>query len=116
MFKRVRLDGEIFGVYPNRYFIDEVFDYLEKVSLYVPVLWFGSRVELHISKDFVLKGGYNHKYSLRINQYEIFIELDKIILESIKNSTAVAFLSQNEVFNFDFEFDLMRCEQLFWSD
>lgn len=115
-FNQIPLYGEVTGIFPNGNFINAVYEYLTKVSNYVPVLWFGSRVEPHIIKNDMLRLGCDYDYSLRKNQYNVFIELDEAISQIANLPSTVSFLSQNEVFGYDFSTDFMNCDQLFWSD
>lgn len=103
------------GVVMNRENIRLVERYLNTLAESTSVLWFGPRVEPHISKEHMLRKGCGARFELRKHQYDVFLELDKVIEEEVAKS-AITFISQNKAFAYDFSKDLLDCTGLYWSD
>ncbi len=57
--------------------------HLSSISAFVPVTWFGSRVESHLSNGQILRKSCDFEYKLRPNQKAAFDLLDGHIENSI---------------------------------
>jgi peptidoglycan/LPS O-acetylase OafA/YrhL len=99
----------------NDQFVDAVSSYLARLSEHATVVWFGPRVEPHISQEYILTAGCNGVFNLREGQEEEFFELDAYIANAVK-TTPIIYLSQNDLFKFDFKHDFMNCRELYWHD
>ena len=80
------------------------------------MLWFGPRIEPHIGISAVLRLSCEANYALRPNQLETYRALDTVISSKMLGRSNVYFLSQNEVYRFDFSKDFMNCKDIFWAD
>lgn len=118
IFTSVPLQGRVDGVVSNKERISQVLDYLEGLSKYTSVTWFLPRAEHHVDFGNVLELGCQYPWHYRENQAEMFDMLDADILQLIneRKLSLVNGLSQNEVMNFDLEYDLLSCQNIFWSD
>lgn len=94
----------------------EVVEYLRGLSEYLPVLWFGPRVEPRISKRTLLSASCYHVPSLRPGQREFYAELDQYIGDLVQTEQNITYLSQNDSYDFEFPSDLMTCTENFWAD
>lgn len=110
------LDQRISGIYPNEDYIRAVYEFLSRVGSLLPIVWFGPRVEPHLSAKEILRQGCHHSYSLRPGQYEIYRQLDAVIARLGAPYPKVRYFSQNELFRFDFSRDLLQCDAIFWAD
>lgn len=115
LFTRVPLNDSVFDIYPNIAYLNSVHKYLAELGQHVPVLWFGSRVEPHISERDIFRHGCKYDYRLREHQYEAFLALDEAIARLTDKHKRVAFLSQNKVFDFRFPRDFMTCNKSYWT-
>jgi peptidoglycan/LPS O-acetylase OafA/YrhL len=115
MISKIPMNKAVEEIFINEKFIPVVKEYLERLSLYADVTWFGPRIEPHFPVNFVLKNGCNIVYKLRPGQRELFLSLDDFIKNALIDSP-VRFISQNEAIGFDFAKDFMSCDTLFWSD
>ena len=118
MFSRLRLTQEVKHIEPDLEHIGIAVDYVRELSEILPVKWFLPRAEPHIGMNYVLRNGCTGKYFFRKNQYELFDQLESVIVESldeVKNDQ-LTWLSQNEMFNFDLTNDYMTCDEIYWSD
>jgi len=104
-----------YRVYPNSEYIKKVHDYLRAVNGFVPVLWFGSRLEPHISERDIIRHGCDYAYNLKDYQYSSFESLDEAI-EEISSAGGIEFISQNKTFRYKFPEDFMNCDSIYWSD
>jgi peptidoglycan/LPS O-acetylase OafA/YrhL len=116
LFLSFPMGAEVTGVVVDQDHVRVVHEYLRRLSRHVKVVWFGPRIEPHISDQTILRFGCDHDFTLRPNQREIFQNLDGYIFETVKNDLGVQFVSQNKVFGFDFPKDFMSCTQMYWSD
>ena len=104
------------GLTPYEGRIGQILDYLKDVSAFVPVLWFGPRVEPQISKTDILRQGCNYEFHLRPGLRESFDALDRFIGNKTAALKNISYLSQNEAYALSFPADFMSCEKLFWAD
>lgn len=116
VFGKLALNEAISGVYPNQEYIRGVLDYLKKLSVYVPVLWFGPRVEPHINDKQIFAYGCDYAFRLRPNQFEIFENLDRTIEKTVTGVKNLSYLSQIEAFNLKFPHDFINCDFTYWVD
>ena len=118
MFSRLRLTQEVKHIEPDLEHIAIAVDYVAALSEHVPVLWFLPRAEPHIGVNYVLRNGCQGRYFFRDNQYELFEELEGVIVEALKQvgSDNLTWVSQNDVFAFDLSKDYMTCDDIYWSD
>ena len=107
---------ELKDIYPDEEHIHKVYDYLKNLSDYTNVVWFGSRIEPHITDKMILRRGCNFDFKLRPKQREIFEELDTYIEKLIVDLDGFRFVSQNKVFRYHFPEDFMSCKGTYWSD
>lgn len=114
-FTNIPLWEPVEGIYPNMEFIKAVSEYLQKIAKYVPVTWFGPRVEPHISAEYIVHQGCDAKFALRKNQYDVFNTLDSAIAKTVAGSD-IKFVSQNDAFRIQFPEDLISCDGSYWSD
>ena len=74
---------------------------LRKLSEIIPVLWFGPRIEPHITDKMILRLGCDYSFELRTHHREIFEQLDSYISNIASSNDRLTFLSQiNAAFNF----------------
>jgi peptidoglycan/LPS O-acetylase OafA/YrhL len=116
MFSQLGLSEEVVGISVDVEHIDRVISFLSQLSKYVPVTWFGSRVEPHFTERKILHKGCDFNFKFRNNQQEAFDSLDKYIGTNTAALNRVKFLSQNEVLNYQFPQDFMTCDKILWSD
>ncbi|OAD22355.1 membrane-located cell surface saccharidesaccharide acetylase [Candidatus Thiomargarita nelsonii] len=110
-----------YGVALNDIDLDEdhiykVYRFLKSLSDHVNVVWFGSRIEPHITARMILQRGCNFDFMLRPKQREIFEELDSYIEKLVADEERLHFVSQNKVFQYRFPDDFMSCNGIYWSD
>ena len=94
----------------------KVYDYLKNLSDYTNVVWFGSRIEPHITDKMILRRGCNFDFKLRPKQREIFENLDTYIEKLVVDVDGLRFVSQNKVFRYQFPEDFMSCNGIYWRD
>jgi len=116
MFNKLALTSEVTGVTLDTQHIDIVTNYLSSISEFVPVTWFGSRVEPHFTEQQILQNGCDFKFELRKNTESIFNSLDQYIEKKVNHLYRLNFLSQNKVLNYQFPDDFMDCNKIFWKD
>jgi peptidoglycan/LPS O-acetylase OafA/YrhL len=116
MFSKLPLSKNVAGINVNLKNIDIVSAYLSSISTFVPVTWFGSRVEPHFTNRHLLQKGCDFEFKLRPNQKSVFYLLDYHIENSISHLKNVKFLSQNETFQYQFPRDFMSCKKILWDD
>jgi len=116
MFNKLGLSESINGITPNVENITIVSSYLASLSNYVPVIWFGSRIEPHIPRHQILRKGCTYEFKLRPKQQDVFQILDDTISKKISTHSNVEFISQNNVLNLIFPQDFMNCQNILWSD
>lgn len=104
------------GVYLEQENISKVFHYLESLSKYTNVIWFGSRIEPHIPKSMVLKMSCDSHFMLRPNQKEVFEHLDTYLSNITTGKNNFHFASQNKLFRYSFPADFMDCNGVYWTD
>ena len=115
-FSKLPLTHPVSGIFVEEQSVEATYQYLRKLSDVIPVLWFGPRVEPHITDKMILSLGCDHSFKLRTHHREIFEQLDSYISNIAISDERLAFLSQNNVFDFNFPSDFMSCDQIFWSD
>lgn len=96
--------------------IQKTYHFLKKLSEHTKVVWFGPRIEHHITVKMILQKGCDFDFKLRPNHRQIFDDLDAYIEKLLANDDRVRFVSQNKVFQFRFPDDLMSCTVNYWSD
>jgi len=116
MFLDIPIEGAVQGILPNLDYVVLVREYLSKLSVLVPVTWFGPRMEPHIGSKDIITLGCEHDFRLRGNTEDLYTNLDEKILETVQDSEGLTFLSQNKSFRFNFPEDFMNCDDLYWSD
>jgi hypothetical protein len=116
IFSKLGLSENVEGISVSVENIDIVISYLSSISAFVPVTWFGSRVEPHFSNRHLLRKGCDFEFKLRPNQKAVFDLLDDHIENSISLLSNVKFLSQNEILNYKFPRDFMNCKTILWDD
>ncbi len=118
MFSRLRLTQPVKHIEPDLEHIGIAVDYVRELSEILPVKWFLPRAEPHIGMNYVLRNGCQGRYFFRKNQYELFDELEGVIVEALGEveNDQLTWLSQNEMFNFDLTNDFMTCDEIYWSD
>jgi len=116
MFDGLLLSEEVKNITVNIENVNKVRDYLHELSEFVPITWFGSRVEPHITDRQILKYGCDFDFNLRENQEAPFNALDKHIQASITGSDNINFISQNKTIKYTFPRDFMNCDVKWWSD
>ena len=116
MFNKLPLTSKIEGITLDTLHINSVIDYLSDISEFVPVTWFGSRVEPHFTKRQILQRGCDFKFKLRDNEKALFDSLDQYIEKKVKPLANLDFLSQNKTLNYQFPQDFMNCETIYWKD
>jgi peptidoglycan/LPS O-acetylase OafA/YrhL len=116
MFSNLSLTDEVQGLSIDTDHINKVKSYLQSLSQYVDITWFGSRIEPHISNQQILKHGCDFNFKLRKNQNVIFEQLDAYIRNNLPLSSALKFVSQNDAVNFTFPSDFMDCNNIYWTD
>lgn len=116
IFSKLTLTEKVEGINIDVNHINSVISYLSEISEFVPVTWFGSRIEPHFTPRQILQQGCNFSFELRENQRNTFDALDKYIKMNIASLENVAFLSQNEVLDYQLPRDFMSCERILWDD
>jgi peptidoglycan/LPS O-acetylase OafA/YrhL len=116
MFSKLPLSKSVEGINVNMKNINIVSAYLSSISAFVPVTWFGSRVEPHFTNRHLLQKGCDFEFKLRPNQKAVFYLLDYHIENNISHLKNIKFLSQNETFKYQFPQDFMNCKKILWDD
>lgn len=116
MFNRLDLETEVAGIGISKKNVDAVHDYLRNLAKYVDVLWFGPRIEPHITKRDVLRRGCDYEFRLRPKQQDVFQKLDAHISAIVGRGQVIRFVSQNEALQYAFPRDFMSCKTAYWSD
>lgn len=118
MFSSLPMNAVVKGIVPDEVHILGTLQYLKKISIHTPVIWFGSRAEPHISKRYVLNHGCDGEFTFRTNQYQLFDSLDnRIELEVSKvKLDNLRFVSQNKLFKFKMPDDFINCNTWYWHD
>lgn len=116
IFSDVPLWRAVPDVYLNEPAIEATHRYLEELSRFVPVVWFGPRTEPHIKERDVLRLGCEHRYELRAGQAEAFSRLDDALSRRVGARGSLRYVSQNRMFAFQFPADFMTCDSIYWSD
>ena len=116
MFSKLPLSKSVEGIGINIKSIDIVSAYLSTISNFVPVTWFGSRVEPHFTNKHLLQKGCDFGFKLRVNQKVVFDLLDEYIENETLRFKNVKFLSQNKTLNYQFPQDFMNCKNILWDD
>lgn len=116
MFAALAVTEPISGISIDTTAVQQVMQYLQQLSQYANVSWFGSRIEPHFSQRQLLQHGCANAFSLRPGQAEPFLALDSYISRQLPDTGRVRFISQNALLQFDFHTDLMNCQALYWDD
>lgn len=116
MLSALPFDRKVEGVEVDKDHVTAVYDYLKKLSKYINVVWFGSRIEPHFSDRMILQRGCDFAYVLRPGQRRIFDSLDAFISALVEQDNMVGFVSQNEALQFTFPRDFMSCDVIYWFD
>jgi peptidoglycan/LPS O-acetylase OafA/YrhL len=116
MFSNVAYDAEINGIYPDEEHIHSVLEYLSKLAIYTNIIWFGPRIEHHITMNMILKRQCDYDFMLRKNQRAVFEGLDVYLKKLVERTDVLRFVSQNKSFKYRFPVDFMNCNALYWSD
>lgn len=116
MFFTVPLDGRYDGISVDSDSVNVVAEYLGVLAGYNRVVWFGSRLEPHITDSMIMARGCSYDYKLRENQHDIFDALDDDMESIVEKYPGLVFYSQNEMYKFSFPEDFMNCNNIFWSD
>lgn len=97
--------------------VDKTLAYLVALSGFVPVTWFGPRLESHIRQQQVQLFGCDYAYDFHPGTRELFADLEAAIVARLAPlESDVDYLSQNELMDFDFPDDFMNCSVRYWSD
>ncbi len=116
LFTHLPVDAPITDIVVDENHIALTYNYLAKLAEIVPVTWFGSRIEPHFTKSTILRLGCDYPYAFRKNQPELFTKMDEIIKQRIGATPNMRFISQNEVFAFQFPQDFTDCKVFYWND
>lgn len=116
MFSKLNLFERVEGISVGQENIDRVIDYLDDISKFVPVTWFGSRVEHHFTNHQILTQGCSFKFKLRENQKAVFDMLDEYIETKLTGFEKIKFVSQNKTLKYKFPQDFMNCKRVLWDD
>ncbi len=116
MFSKLAMSKSVNGITVNIENVDTVSSYLSAISNFVPVTWFGSRVEPHFTNRHLLQKGCDFEFRLRPNQKAAFDLLDGHIEHNISLLNNVKFLSQNQMLKYKFPQDFMNCTKILWDD
>lgn len=95
--------------------INGVGNYLEKLSKYSSVTWFGPRLEPLVSEREYLKLGCNTHFAPTEKQVTTYNQLDTD-LEKFSDNKNWRYVSQIKLVNFDFSTDFGDCNRLLWLD
>ncbi len=115
-FEDVPLAGTIAPLLVDHTRVDATIAYLDALSGHVNVTWFGPRAAPHIPISMVYRHGCDHAYDYRSNQSEAYDALDRHLETALAGRSSLRFLSQNDVFKFDFPKDFMSCDVRYWTD
>jgi len=116
MFSKLALSKSVDNISVDIGHVNTVGNYLSSISEFVPVTWFGSRVEPHFTNRHLLQKGCNFEFKLRPNQKGVFDLLDNHIENNISTLKNVKFLSQNQMLKYKFPQDFMNCQKILWDD
>ena len=116
MFSKLGVLESVEGLTIDLEHLERTASYLSKLSEYIPVTWFGSRIEPHFSSKQILKKKCNFNFKLRENQRNAFNLLDDYMQEKARSLNRVKFISQNKELDYQFPQDFMTCDNLLWSD
>lgn len=109
------LDARVPDYIPNETYILAVKDYLSKLSVYGKVIWLGPHIEPQIRENVAVTLGCNHKFTLRPNLAEQFVQLDHTI-ERLLAGSPVRYHSQIEDIQLTLPQDYMNCNEVYFSD
>lgn len=94
-----------------------VLSYLNELTAYARVQWFGPRIEIHVPERFLLRQGCDHAYALRPGQEDLFRSVDREIAGIVARAGAgVEYISMIDRLRFDARTDITDCTHLYWSD
>jgi len=99
----------------NKEVINGVINYLEKISKYLSVNWFGPRIEPGIGKKELLHHTCDGVFNLSKSQIKSYTKLDDFLKSNLRNSE-INYISQNQSYKFSFPDDFGDCEGLYWFD
>lgn len=118
MFSDLQLSDTVEGISVNSANVKKTLQYLDALSAFVPVTWYGSRIEPHITHRQLLKLGCNYPFALRPGQRKVFNELEYFASSQVSaaGNRNLRYISQNDLMNFDFSKDLMTCRVKYWDD
>lgn len=95
--------------------IDGTINYLADIAKQTHVVWFGPRLEPHITETTVLRNGCDYKYSLRPYQAYVYSNVDDKLKYRLKNSD-IKYISQIDKYNFNINTDFINCNASYWID
>ncbi len=114
-FDKYKLDEMIPSYSVSKKNIERNIYYLMNMPNDIKIVWFGPRVEPHISQKILLNRGCDAEYKLRPNQKAVFENLDGYISEKLSR-TRIEYVSQIQLMKLDMGHDFMNCDTLYWSD
>lgn len=115
-FEKVSPKGSYSGYQIDFDNVEAVHSYLRALAKFVDTVWFGARLEPHFSLKKIVREGCGGEFYFREGQVELFQALDRHVASSLRNTSNLMYISQNEMFNFDLSNDFMTCRQIYWSD
>lgn len=116
MLSTVPLTGHYDGITVDMDHVKAVSVYLGRLALNSNVVWFGPRLEPHITDPVIMNMGCGYQYKLRDGQDSVFLSLDDYIRNFVGKYPGVKFISQNDMFQFRFPEDFMTCQSILWTD
>lgn len=95
--------------------LDGVAAYLDALSRYAPVTWFGPRLEPMVDQQEFFRGGCHASYRPSAQQQAVFAALDQR-LQNYAVGKPWRYVSQMAMVHFDFPADFGDCTRLLWLD
>lgn len=114
-FLNLHIDEPVRGFTLNTDYIDAVIVYLSKIIPYARVTWLRPRIEPQIRESDIIRLGCNHAFTLRPNLQKLFEDLDQAIQLRVAK-TAIHYISQIDLLQFDIKQDFMSCDAIYWID
>lgn len=110
-----RVDGRWPATRIDEARLEKVADRLERFGAQASVTWLGPRLEHQFSHLTRLRSNCGEGLVLREGTRDRFAALDRVVGD-LARARGIAFLSMQEMMDFDFPRDLMTCQTSYWED
>ncbi len=116
MFSAHSMSEAIAGLTVDTDHVHATYAYLRQISAFVPVTWFGPRIEPHVPQNVLLRSGCTTAITLRPGQIDAFQRVDEDIRTLVQSDKVIRYISQIQTLDFQMSTDFLSCEALFFSD